>query len=256
MKNISMAACVFFFFILASCGPSSRVSSTSETANTAKMASSNNNQNILTRKEREAGWALLFDGKTMNGWRTYQNKPAATWSVLNGTLYCKALSPEKGEARADLITVDQFDNFELALDWKISPKGNSGIIYLSTEEANASYLTGPEYQIIDDVGYPGKLTDKQKTGANYDMNTAPEAKANPVGEWNHTRIMVNNGLVEHWLNGKKIVSYQIGSDEWNTAKANSKWKDAPLYGQAKKGHIVLQDHGSEAWFRNIKLRKL
>lgn len=212
--------------------------------------------NNLTAAEKKEGYLLLFDGKTMNGWRTYQNKPSDSWQVNNGTLYCKGSATNKSDKRADLITNDQFENFDLSLDWKISPQGNSGIIYMVTEQYPASYLSGPEYQIIDDQNFPEKLENWQKTAANYAMNPAPAAVPNPVGEWNHTRIVVNNGHVEHWLNGKKVVEYELWTDEWKKNKMAGKWKDAPGYGQSKKGHIALQDHGSEAWFKNIRIRPL
>jgi hypothetical protein len=212
--------------------------------------------NALVKEERNEGWKLLFDGKTMNGWRTYQNKPSDSWSVRDGALYCAGSTTNKSDRRADLITTGQYENFDLSLDWKISPKGNSGIMYLVTEEFPTAYLSGPEYQVIDDLHFPEKLEDWQKTGANYAMDPAPAAAPNPVGEWNHTRIVVNKGHVEHWLNGKKIVEYQLGTEEWKRKKAEGKWKDAPGYGQARKGYIALQDHGSEAWFKNIKIKEL
>ena len=212
--------------------------------------------NTLSEEEKKEGFKLLFDGKTLNGWRTYQNKPADSWSVKDGTFYCKGDPTNKSDMRSDMITTDQYENFDLSIDWKISPKGNSGVIYLATEEFPAAYLSGPEYQMIDDKNFPEKLEDWQKTGANYAMNPAPTAAPNPVGEWNTTRIVVNKGHVEHWLNGKKIVEYEIGSEEWKKNKMNGKWKDAKGYGMAKKGHIALQDHGSEAWFKNIKIKEL
>lgn len=212
--------------------------------------------NTLSKTEKQQGWKLLFDGNTKNGWRYYQNKASKSWEVNNGTLHSKGSASNYGSINADLMTKDQYDNFELSIDYKISPKGNSGILYLVTEALESSYLSGPEYQIIDDINFPEKLEDWQKTGANYAMNPAPAAEPKPVGEWNTARIIVNKGHVEHWLNGKKIVEYEIGSEEWKTNKMNGKWKDAAAYGMAKKGYIALQDHGSEAWFKNIKIRKL
>ena len=212
--------------------------------------------NTLSSEDSTGGWKLLFDGKTLNGWRTYQNKKSNSWSAEDGVIHCKGSDSDKTDLRADLITNDQFENFELSLDWKISPKGNSGLIYMATEGSKAAYMTGPEYQIIDDIGFPQKLEDWQKTGANYAMNPAPDAAPNPVSEWNQTRVVVNKGHVEHWLNGKKIVEYELWSDKWKAEKAKGKWKDTPEYGMSKKGHLALQDHGSEAWFRNIKIKEL
>ena len=209
--------------------------------------------NTLSKKEKKQGWVLLFDGTTMNGWRSYKNKESDGWDVKNGELYCKEEGVKK---RADLITNSKYENYELLIDWRISPKKNSGIIYMVTEENAASYESGPEYQLIDDLGYPAKLADKQLSGANYDMH-APTAKvAKPAGEFNTTKIVINKGHVEHWLNGTKVVDYQLWTPEWEQLKANSKWKDVKTYGMSKSGHIALQDHGGGVAFKNIKLRPL
>jgi hypothetical protein len=215
-----------------------------------------NTDNKLTKDEIKQGYKLLFDGKTINDWRMYQNKRGDAWSVKNGTIYCEGSETNKSDLRADLITKNEFENFDLSIDWKISPRGNSGIIYLVKEDYQAAYMSGPEYQVIDDKNFPEKLEDWQKVAANYAMDPAPLAEPNPAGEWNHTRIVVNKGHVEHWLNGKKVVEYELWTDEWKAKKMNGKWKDAPGYGLSKKGHIALQDHGSEAWFKNIKIKEL
>lgn len=217
------------------------------------MSDNKQKDNTLTAKEKKEGWKLLFDGTTMTGWRSYQNKQTDNWDVKNGELYCKEEGVTK---RADLITAENYENYELQIDWKISPKKNSGIIYMVTEDNGATYESGPEYQLIDDIGYPGKLSDKQLSGSNYDMN-APTAKvAKPAGEFNHTKIVINKGHVEHWLNGTKVVDYQLWSPEWEQTKANSKWKDVKPYGMSKTGHIALQDHGGGVAFKNIKIKPL
>lgn len=251
MKKNIFAACSLVVLMTAC-----RTTNTTTNPSNKNAMTSSNPVNALTPAEQQAGWTLLFDGKSMNGWRTYQNKQAHSWTVSESSLYCKGSTSDKSDMRTDIITVDQFENFDLSIDWKIAPKSNSGIMYLVTEQYPAAYLSGPEYQIIDDAGYPAKLEDWQKTGANYAMNPAPEAKTKPIGEWNNTRIVVNRGKVEHWLNGKLIVSYEMWTDKWNEEKRTGKWKDAPGYGVSKKGHIALQDHGDQAWFRNIKIRKL
>ncbi len=219
-------------------------------------STSKNTENTLSKDEKAGGYTLLFDGKTMDGWRTYQNQPTASWSVDSGTLHCKGSSANYGAITADLMTDKQYENFDFKVDWKISPKGNSGILYLVTEDNPYSYLSGPEYQIIDDKNFPEKLEDWQYTAANYAMNPAPTAVPNPVGEWNHTRIVVNDNHVEHWLNGKKVVEYELHSADWNKRKAEGKWKDDASYGLSKKGYITFQNHGSEAWFKNIKIKEL
>lgn len=221
---------------------------------TALLAMACNSSRKSTKTD--PGFTSLFDGKTMKGWRTYQNKPADSWMVKDGMLYCKGSTTDKSDRRADLITDDTFENFDLELDWKIAPQGNSGILYMVTEAEPTSYLSGPEYQLIDDVNFPEKLEDWQRTAANYAMNAAPNAHPKAASQWNHTRIVVNKGHVEHWLNGEKVVEYDLWTDDWKKRKAEGKWKDAPAYGMSKIGHIALQDHGSEAWFKNIEIKRL
>ena len=211
-------------------------------------------KNELTKAETAKGWRLLFDGKTMDGWRTYKQKKTDSWEVKDGMLHNLPRNAARTDLRADLITAEIYDNFELSVDWIISPKGNSGILYMVQETESSSHLTGPEYQLIDDVNFPEKLQDWQKTGANYAIDPAPRAQPHAAGEWNHTVISVKGNEVEHWLNGKRIVRYTLYGDKWLKAKATGKFKDAPHYAEIKKGHIALQDHGSEAWYRNIKIR--
>ena len=213
-------------------------------------------ENMLTDKEKKEGWQLLFDGSTMNGWRTYQNKASNSWEVMNGEIHCKGSETDKSDKRADLIATGQYDNFELSVDWKISKGGNSGIMYHVTEAYDAPYLSGPEYQLIDDEGFSQKLEDWQKTGADYAMYTASSRPTKPVGEYNNSKIVFNNGHVEHWLNGVKVLEFEAWSADWNDRKSKGKWKDEAGYGMAKTGFICLQDHGSEAWFRNVKIKKL
>jgi hypothetical protein len=211
-------------------------------------------KNELTKAEQAKGWRLLFDGKTMDGWRTYKEKKTNSWEVQDGMLHNLPVIAEKSDLRADLITAEVYDNFELSIDWIISPKGNSGVLYMVQESESSSHLTGPEYQIIDDVNFPQKLEDWQKTGANYAFDPAPSAKPNPAGQWNRTLISVKGNKVEHWLNGKRIVQYTLYGEKWQAAKTAGKFKEAAHYAEIKKGHIALQDHGSEAWFRNIRIR--
>ncbi|MEO9146247.1 MAG: DUF1080 domain-containing protein [Ginsengibacter sp.] len=216
----------------------------------------NTKDNTLTKKEKAEGYFLLFDGKTMDGWRTFRNQSAESWAVDGGTLHCKGSAANYGAITADLMTKNRYENFDFSVDWKISYQGNSGILYMVTEDSPYSYQSGPEYQIIDDKNFPEKLEDWQHTAANYAMNPAPTARPHPSGEWNHTRIIVNGNHVEHWLNGKKVVEYELYSPDWYKRKAEGKWKDYPIYGKSKSGYITFQNHGSEAWFKNIKIKKL
>lgn len=222
----------------------------------AVSCSTQQKENSLTPDEKKDGWILLFDGSTMNGWRTYKNKTGNSWEVKDGELHCRGSETDKSDKRADIVTNDQFENFELSLEWKISKAGNSGIMYHVTEEYDAPYLSGPEYQIIDDEGFPDKLEDWQKTAADYAMYTTSSRPVKPIGEYNHTKIVFNKGHVEHWLNGVKVLEFEAWSPDWYDRKNKGKWKDEPGYGMSKTGYICLQDHGSEAWFRNIKIRKL
>ncbi|MBL7858651.1 MAG: DUF1080 domain-containing protein [Cyclobacteriaceae bacterium] len=210
----------------------------------------------LTETQIAEGWKLLFDGSSLDGWRFFLNKPNDSWEVVDGTLHCKPVKENAENLRSDIMTVDQYENFELAFEWKISPQGNSGVIYRATEEFSQPYFSGPEYQVIDNTGYPGDLTPKQLTGANYDMHDAPNAAPNAIGEWNSSRIVVNGNHVEHWLNGTKVVEYELQSADWKKRKAGSKWKDEKGYGMATKGHIDFQDHDHEVWYRNIMIKQL
>lgn len=187
-------------------------------------------------------------------WRRYKGEgiPEA-WQVSeDGTLHFSG----EGEG-GDIITVEQYENFELELEWKISPAGNSGIMFRVSEEHDYPWRTGPEYQILDNDAHPdAKEGADRHAGANYDMHAPSVDIVNPVGEWNQARIVVDGAKVEHWLNGEMIVSYELWSDDWKAAIAESKWIDMPDYGLTKVGHICLQDHSDPVWFRNIRIRSL
>lgn len=209
--------------------------------------------NTLTDDQKKEGWMLLFNGTDLSGWRAYRNDTIDCWDVQDGAIHCKDTTAHQ---RGDLVTVDQYDNFELAFEWKVSPGGNSGVIYRVSEENPAPYLSGPEYQVIDDTGYKGDLTELQKAGADYDMYATSQKAAKPAGEWNTGKILMNGNHCEHWLNGVKVVEYEMNSDDWKARKAQSKWNEVKPYGQTVKGHIDLQEHGHEVWYRSIMVRKL
>jgi hypothetical protein len=215
-------------------------------------------QNQLSSKETADGWKLLFDGKTSQGWRGFKmDKMPADWSVIDGCLVTQGIGG--GETANDIITVNQYEDFDLYLEWAISPGGNSGIFFHVLEgDYPSTYATGPEYQLIDDAGFPQKLEEWQQTGANYAMHNADKTKKKlkPVGEFNSSRIRVENGHVTHWLNGEIIVKYDLWTDDWHKLKQSGKWTDYPMYGTARKGFIGLQDHGSTIRFRNIKIKDL
>jgi len=219
---------------------------------------SNQSLNSITKKEIKNGWQLLFEGNSLNGWKGFNSDQVfSCWSALNGELVCQG---EGGsETAGDIITIAEFENFELSIEWNISKAGNSGVFYhvLEEKQYHAAYETGPEYQLIDDAGWPGRLEDWQQTGADYGMYPARKDKIlKPVGEWNQTRIIYTKGHVEYWLNGMKVVEFQAYSPDWKQKLAESKWKDYPGYAISKTGHIGLQNHGSGVKFRNIKVRML
>ncbi len=211
--------------------------------------------NKTADQQAEDGWEYLFDGKTTGGWKGFQQEtlPKA-WVVEEGNLLCLG---KGGDIGGDIITVKEYEDFELCLEWAISEGGNSGIFFHVLEEGYPTvYATGPEYQIIDDDGFPTALEEWQKSGANYAMHNASNKVLKPAGEFNSSRIIVIDGTVEHWLNGNKVLEYELWTDEWKALVQNSKWKDYPLYGTARNGHIGLQDHGDAVKFREIKIKDL
>jgi hypothetical protein len=209
--------------------------------------------NQLSETERQAGWKLLFDGKTTEGWRGYKKTamPAKGWRVEDGVL--KKVGGERG---GDIITTETFDNFDLTWEWRISPAGNNGLKYLVTEDRPSA--PGHEYQMIDDTKNPdARVGPRRATGSFYDvLPPAADKPLKPVGEWNQSRVLLRGNHVEHWLNGKKVLEYELGSDALKDAIAKSKFKNAPGFGEKIKGHIMLTDHGDECWFRNIKIKEL
>jgi len=239
--------------ILAACAIMSCNSSTSESASGSDTTLTDTSSVISMGTEKS-----LFDGKSLSGWHAF-NKPGEikNWTIMDGSLVC--LGAAKGDTGGDIVSDEQYENFELSWDWKIDKGGNSGIMYHVVEDPKykAPYETGPEYQMIDDIGYPGKLENWQESGADYAMNIANDKKKlNPVGRWNSSKIIFDKGHVEHWLNGEKIVEFQAWDAKWDKEKKEGKWKDYPDYGSAKKGRIALQDHGNKAYFKNITIKEL
>ncbi len=215
-------------------------------------------QNTLSAGEASDGWELLFDGYNLDNWKAYNTEEGtAGWTVDNGLL---AAGGSGSDENGYIITKNQYGNFDLKFEWKIEEGGNSGVIYhvVESDRYATPYLTGPEYQLIDDTGYPGELEEWQKTGADYAMYIPDNSKKKlkPAGEWNTSEIVFDNGHVEHWLNGEKILEFEAWTDEWFDLKNSGKWESAPEYGLSSTGHISLQDHGSRIWFRNMKIKEL
>jgi len=208
--------------------------------------------NQLSDSQKADGWKLLFDGKTLSGWRGYKAEQVADqWKVVDGALTLTA-----GKA-GDVMTVDEFADFEIAFEWKISTGGNSGVIYRVGLGEAASYKTGPEYQILDNKDAKDNKLENHLAGSLYDIGAGvPGDAAKPAGEWNSSRIVVKGWNIEHWLNDKQLVALDLGSEKGKAALQGSKFKDWPKFASLKKGHIAFQDHGDVVAYRSIRIREL
>ena len=217
--------------------------------------------NVLTEAEIEDGWVLLFDGKTTDGWKNFNQDHVSGWKVEDGCLLGQGLG---GDIGGDIVTEKEYGNFILKWDWKLGPHGNSGVMYhvVEGDQYKAPYETGPEYQLIEDDdfrdenGEPYPLEKWQETAADYAMYVASDQKQLNTRDWNSSKILFTQEKAEYWLNGQKVVEFVPWSDDWNKRRKSGKWGTYPDYGQAKKGKICLQDHGSKIWFRNIKIKEL
>lgn len=215
-----------------------------------------NEKNTLTASEKEEGWRLLFDGNSMEHFRGFRKDEVPEgWEVEDGTITLAA------DGAGDIITKEQYEDFELSIDWKIAEGGNSGIFYHVSEDTTYAntYNSGPEMQILDDERHPDAkkgVDGNRQAGSLYDLIPLSTPAVRPAGEWNTARLVVNDGKVEHWLNGKKVVEYELGTPEWDAMIAKSKFATMEGFGAGGKGHIALQDHGDRVWFRNIKIRPL
>lgn len=217
--------------------------------------------NTLTEKEKNEGWKLLFDGKTTEGWRNYQSDDiGSAWKVKDGTLYLDDSNKKDWQIvdGGDIITDSAYDNYILELDWKIEKGGNSGVIYHVQEDEEYDFVwqTGPEMQILDNLNHPDGRIEKHRAGDLYDLIETKFVTVNPAGEWNTARLVSNNGKMEHWLNGYKVVEYNMKDSSWEEMIQNSKFSDMSAFGKSQQGHIAIQDHGDTVWFRNIKIKKL
>lgn len=218
--------------------------------------------NTISNYEKKNGWNLLFDGVSTKGWRgVYKEKfPDKGWEVKESELIVQASTGAESTNGGDIVTIEEFADFELVADFKITEGANSGIKYYVTEkENNIGSAIGLEYQILDDKNHPDAKLGREgnrTVSSLYDLITAQNKRVNPIGEWNTARIVSKNKHVEHWLNGMKVLEYERGSKEFRELVAASKYKDWPDFGEAPKGRILLQDHGNKVSFRSIKIRKL
>ncbi|MGZ3752030.1 MAG: 3-keto-disaccharide hydrolase [Mucilaginibacter sp.] len=222
-------------------------------AGSSLMAQTNNE---LSAKEKQEGWQLLFDGKTTQGWHNYL-KPSAgpAWGVKDGVIQ---LDPAVKEGRGDIVTEKEYENFELAIDWNIAEEGNSGIMFIVNEDKayDNTYVTGPEYQLLDDKKADDNKKDSHLAGSLYDIIAPAKEAENPAGEWNHTVIRLKNGELTFWLNGVQTVQTHLWDANWTELVAKSKFKTWKGFASFHKGHISLQDHGYHISFRNIKIHEL
>src|SRR4030095_7880162 len=212
--------------------------------------------------EANDGWITLFDGKTTNGWHKYGGGPGGSaWKIADGILYLDSAEKEDGKIKngGDITTDEEFENFDLKLEWRISKVGNSGIIFCVHEDTTKykkPYETGPEMQVLDNDGHPDGKIKKHRTGDLYDLISCSRETVKPVGEWNQVEIKLLNGKLDLFLNGENVVSTTMWDDNWNKMVANSKFKTMPGFGTFKKGRIDLQDHDCMVWYRNIVIKKL
>jgi hypothetical protein len=212
--------------------------------------------NTLNEKEIKDGWKLLFDGNSTAGWRTFNSTKAGPgWKVQNGELY---LDKTVKEGRGDLLTDAEYEDYEFSIDWKIDACGNSGIIFNVVEDPkySATYVTGPEMQVLDNSCHPDAKIIKHRAGDLYDLISSSKETVKPAGEWNHAMIRSKDGKMEFWLNGTKTVEFTMHDAKWDQMVAGSKFKTMPDFGKSSKGRIALQDRGDNVWFRNIKIREL
>ncbi len=244
---------------LAACSPKVEEAAAPPHAETPASVAEPTGPNTLSHDEQVAGWKLLFNGNDLAGWHIYgkpdplPDTPATEgWSAANGEI--ALLSGGVG----DLTTDEVFGPFELSVDWKISPGGNSGIIYLvnETPEAKYSYQSGPEMQVLDDAGHADGKIPSHQAGSLYDFAPPLAAAARPVGEWNTAVVRYDGKTLTHTLNGQKVAESTYGDEAWIAKVAATKFKTMPLFGTASVGRIALQDHGDKVWYRNIKIRPL
>ena len=213
-------------------------------ADTTVLAAGNNTT------QEDSPWRLLLEGGSMDSWRGYQSNTAPEgWQVVDGVL-------ARVGAGGDIITVDKFTNFELLFEWKLEEGGNSGIFFGVTEEGAVSWHSGPEFQVLHNEGHPDGNSPITSAGSNFAVHPPTADVTRPIGQWNEARLIVNDGHVEHWMNGKHLLSYELGSADWHSRVTASKFVALPLYGKSLTGHIAIQDHGDPVWFRNMKIRVL
>lgn len=243
---------VLAFVLATACDRTEAAGGDEASRGAAEPAEAPQEANVLSPQEAAEGFRLLFDGRGLEAWRGYGREDVpAGWGARDGAL---AYTP--GAGGGDLITRDTFTDFDLRLEWRISPSGNSGIMYGVVEGPEYAYYSGPEMQVLDNAGHADGANPKTSAGSDYGLYAPSSDVTRPVGEWNEARIVRRGSHVEHWLNGTRVVEYELGSDEWKALVADSKFAQWPDYGVHHEGHIALQDHGNPVWYRNLRIRRL
>ncbi len=217
--------------------------------------------NKLTDAEKNEGWQLLFDGTSKSNFHVFNKKTdGSAWQVSDGALHLDTANLKDGKITGggDLLTNEEYDNFDLKLEWKIAPAGNSGIMFYVQEgpKYGETYHTGPEMQVLDNAGHPDAKITKHRAGDLYDLITSSPETVKPAGEWNQVEVISNKGALEFHLNGTKVLATTMWDDAWKKMIAASKFKQWSGFGTFQKGRIALQDHGNAVWYRNIKIKKL
>lgn len=201
-------------------------------------------------------WQVLFDGKSTASWRAFRRSdfPSKCWTIENGSLRTNAGCPEAD--RVDIVTKDKYQDFELELQWRVAPGANSGVIYLVSEDEDATWKTGPEMQVLDDAKHADGKNNKTSAGSLYALIAPTNKTLRPVGQYNKASVRVKNNHVEYWLNGKKVVAYELGSAELKSLIAQSKFKEFPRFAMNREGYVALQFHGDNVWYRKVRIRAL
>jgi hypothetical protein len=227
-------------------------SATNSTTDTTAVTDTTNSLST-----NDTGWIALFDGSTLNGWHTFgETSVSPKWSVDSGAIH---FNPDTKGDDGDLVSNDSFENFDLKVDWKIAKGGNSGILfYVQDDKAKYedTYKTGPEMQVLDDERNEDNKTPSHHAGSLYDMIQATPGAVKPAEEWNTAEVVSNNGKLDFYLNGVHVVNTTIFDDNWKQMIAKSKFKEWPAFGTFKDGHIALQDHGFNVWYKNVMIKKL
>ena len=257
-------ACLLFAGAIAGCqgGSGSKQPETDSTkTDTMATAAPADMNNRLTDEEKSAGWQLLFDGTSKSNFHVFNNtSDGSAWQVTDGALHLDTTTKKDNNivGGGDLVTNDEYENFDLKLDWKISPAGNSGIMFYVQEgpKFEKPYWTGPEMQVLDNAAHPDAKIIKHRAGDLYDLITSTPETVKPAGEWNQVEIISNKGALEFHLNGTKVLTTTMWDDAWKKMIAGSKFKQWAGFGTFKKGRIALQDHGNTVWYRNIRIKKL